>query len=279
MPIYGHEKTRTMVRSVLPSRARKDAKRRKDGLHRQNRHVVDNSLRTLRGVASDVIDDYEGDDFDYEYWDEPHRNNWGGWDDIVYDRRAADHLNHFQRWAYNTTKHLPKQNRFHTIEAKLGGALGTHAMSHLSWLKYDPLHPDEDLSPFWRRNGYWNDSYREFIKKRNDALEKALRDIAHNDKARNKFNDYMRKHASYDMYYEEVRMYTTTFHSRTNYAYDKKLEKREFRGARTLNGYHDVTKFMRDVLDAQNKRSDLGYHPSWLNYACMYFRIEPHFTR
>lgn len=281
MPIYGQQKTKTMVRSILPSRARKTAKKRKDGLHRQNRHVIDTNLRNLRGVSSDVIEDFENDDHDYEYYGEPHRVNWGGWGDIVYDRRGADHLNHFERWIHAKTKHMRPEDRYRYVKSTLNGALGTHAMSHLYWLKHDPLRPDEfdkRFEPGWR-TGYWNNSFREFVKNRNASLEAALRKIAHNDRARTKFNEYMRKHASHDVYYKETRIFTTTFHSRTGYKMDTTLEKMEYFGARTLNGYHDVTKFMLDVIDAQNKSSKLGYHPSWMSCACIYFGIDPHFKR
>ena len=281
MPIYGQQKTKTMVRSVLPSRARKTAKKRKDGLHRQNRHVIDNELRNLRGAASDVIEDYEFSDTDYEYYGEPHRTNWGGYDDIVYDRRGADHLNHFERWVYAKTKDMRPEDRYRYVKSTLSGALGTHAMSHLYWLKHDPLRPDEFDNRFAPgfRMGYWNNAYREFIKNRNASLEAALRGIARNNRERNKFNDYMHKHAAYDVHYKEVLLYTTVFHSTNFYKMDKKLEKVEFFGARTLNGYHDVTKFMRDVIDAQSQASSLGYRPSWMKSACEYFGIEHTYTR
>jgi len=63
-------------------------------------------------------------------------NNWDAWDDwdektdlraypdgeirqLVYCRRAADKLNHFERWAIEVTKHLPLEDRLGHMRAVL----------------------------------------------------------------------------------------------------------------------------------------------------------------
>jgi hypothetical protein len=278
MPVYGKEKNKQMGRSILPSNARKQIKKRKDGLHRQNRHIVNSSLHTLRGQASNVIDDYEDDNTDFEYYVEPHRSN-DGWSDIVYDRRTADHLNHFEVWAYERTKHMRPQDRWSKLSTMIDGDLiGYHAMTHLEFLKHDPLDRNnwhDNLPTRYRRNHYRGRSYASDNKRIRTELLAALKSIAHDDRKRRKFNEHMIKYASRDVQ-TIVRWnfdaYDPLLKMIKRYArYEEKIV---YEGARTLNGYHDVNKFMIDIFAATRKDPKLGYHPSWLGTAKAYFDIK-----
>lgn len=280
MPIYGNNKTRTMVRSVLPSSARKMAKLGKDKLHRYNRRIVDTDIRNLRGYADEVIDIYDDVEKDLEYYHEAHRTCMGGWDDIVFERRQADKLAHFEKWAYVKTKHMRPEDKFKAIAAKLDGALGTHALSHLDFLRYDPLEPAEQR--------YDEGLPRQLRTRRHNRLRNfrgevttALLGIYRNDDKRKAFNAYLLKHAGHDKITIRVRNFDIQKHQLGEHKYygagfyypvseDKDVEY----AVRTLNGYHDLTKFVNDIFAATKTNCPLGYHPSWLQYTKKYFNIE-----
>ena len=276
MPTYGHNKTRTMVRSVLPSTARKQIKKRKDNLHRNNRRVVNTHLHNLRGYASDVAEYFDDDEFNYNHYIEPHRSN-DDWEDIVYARRNADKLNHFEVWAYEKTKHLDPDMRFKKIASMLGGVLGTHALSHLAFLKPDPLGRDtwhDELPTRYRRRSYRQQytSQRKLLRIQvNEAIFAMYRD----DKKRNDFNAFLLANSGRDVQIV-IRYNYTTIDPAFQYSkfYTRYEDKVVHIGNRTLNGYHDVHKFVRDIFDASTPKSDLGYHPSWLKAVCQYFEID-----
>lgn len=121
-------KHRDMARSILPSRAR-SMLAQLASVRRAARHDIARELASLtrRGRVHD--------------WDE-----WDDWDEkgdrhaypdieirqLVYWRRTADKLNHFERWAIEVTKHLPIEDRLGHMRAVLPrGLIGDHAMSHL----------------------------------------------------------------------------------------------------------------------------------------------------
>jgi hypothetical protein len=281
MPIYGSNKTRTMVRSVLPSSGRKMAKLGKDKLHRYNRRIVDTDIRNLRGYADEVIDIYDDVEKDLEYYHEAHRTAMGGWDDIVYERRQSDKLAHFEKWAYVKTQHLRPEDRFKAIAAKLDGALGTHALTHLEFLKHDPVKPAEDSYhqglPRQLRTRRYGGARHNIRKEITDALLGIYRD----DRKRKEFNAYLLKYAGHDKISVRKRNFDVQKHTVSQQIYYSRgfyyplpEEENVPYAVRTLNGYHDLTKFVRDIFAATKTNSPLGYHPSWLKYTKEYFNIE-----
>jgi len=138
MPVYGPEKIHHMIRSILPSTARRQAKQAKVALHQANRSRSHNQLALYKGPASYVIDMYEDDVRDLEHYEEPH--NMAGWESIVEDRRAHDKLNHFVEWAFQRTAHKTPQERYPYIKTLLpDNLIGRHALSHLRDLKWPEL--------------------------------------------------------------------------------------------------------------------------------------------
>lgn len=132
--IYGDQKSRVMARSILPSRYR-GAARDRAFIHRSARRATKQSLQRIRGDV-DVWED--GVDFAEATWRELRG--------FVNDRRGADKLNHFHRWAYARTRELPKTDRLDSIRAVLPrGLIGDHALTHLAF--------DRRLNPHRRREG------------------------------------------------------------------------------------------------------------------------------
>lgn len=127
-------KSRDMARSILPSRARSSTAHL-TLTRRANRRAIGQKLSYIR----------RGDRADQEDWDA--RSDLRAYPDveiamIVRWRRAADKLNHFERWAVEVTKPLPVEDRLGHMRAMLpGGLIGDHAMSHLRRLP--ELNPDE----------------------------------------------------------------------------------------------------------------------------------------
>lgn len=248
--IYGKEKTRQMVRSILPSKSRKTAKHRKDCLHRENRRKSALQLATLRGPATYVVDEFEDINENLIHWIEP--KDVGGWDTIVSDRRAADKLNHFEFWAYEKTKHLPEDARFKKMEALVpNNLIGQHAMSHLDFL----LPPSQKY--YWRQDDLWyslpsrlrgnwwhahnNHKLSAWAQAQLD-FDAAVHKIKNDDNARRKFN----KHLKRVPFMVEVGKTTSVLYPGEKYERVITVPVREDR-TRTLNGYHDAVKFIKEI--------------------------------
>jgi hypothetical protein len=121
MPIYGEEKRLQMARSILPSKAAKTARRRKTQHKRRNR-------RKINMLLAEAARDWEAvEEEDFHAY--PNR-------EIAYavrERRNADKLNHFERWAPLVTSGPPDQ-RLAQMRAMLPkGLIGFHAISHLEF--------------------------------------------------------------------------------------------------------------------------------------------------
>lgn len=263
--LYGKEKHLQMARSILPSNARKTAKQRKDRLHRINRRQAKMALHKIRDA-----EDYLDDEFDFTAWVEPHRNEY---DDIVFDRRMADKLHHFEFWAYQVTKHLRPEDRMSHLRALLPGDLiSFHAMTHLRFL--EPPHDSNSIFrfdlPYRLRPGYrssWNRSLQR------DQVMAAVKAIARDDAKRKRFNDYLVKNARVDVFVRLIRHYDQRPEHRW-ITWTTEEVKEYFEGSRTLNGYHDVYKFVRDIFAATRYTEALGYHPSWLELTKQYFGLS-----
>jgi hypothetical protein len=91
--LHGPAKRRQMARSILPSRARKEARARLRLIHRAYRRRVaqrlDADRRRLGTVDVDELFDLG----------ESTRSPDRAVREVVLDRRLADTLNHFERWA------------------------------------------------------------------------------------------------------------------------------------------------------------------------------------
>lgn len=118
--LYGEDKVRQMARSILPSTSR-HASRARPVIHRAERHRARAATRAMLK--------------DPELWDE-------GCDEpdvmqreigvMVRDRRGADKLNHFERWAVKRTREMPAEARLGHLAGVLPpGLIGEHAMTHL----------------------------------------------------------------------------------------------------------------------------------------------------
>lgn len=129
-----HEKTRDMARSVLPSNARKGARKERAVIHGRERAHERQVLHDLRrGVDPDGYGDLGVSD--------RHRRDVV---DMVADRRAADKVGPLLRWADRTVERDPKllaasaQGREAHFRAVLPpGLIGDHAITHLHRLLED----------------------------------------------------------------------------------------------------------------------------------------------
>jgi hypothetical protein len=133
-------KHRDMARSILPSRAR--------SIPRQLAYVRRTARRGIARDLATLTRERRGDSNDWDDWDDwDEEGDLRAYPDIeihqvVRWRRAADKLNHFERWAIEVTKELPPEDRLGHLRAILpGGLIGDHAMSHLeSRVELNPHH-------------------------------------------------------------------------------------------------------------------------------------------
>lgn len=117
---HGDHKARDMARSILPSRWR-GAQGERARLQRAARRQVHGSLRWLLRDPGAWED---GVDFD--------ETLGGQLSSFVWQRRAADKLNPFMRWAAEHTRALPLASRLGAMRAVLPrGVIGAHAVQHL----------------------------------------------------------------------------------------------------------------------------------------------------
>jgi hypothetical protein len=132
---YGDAKIRDMSRSILPSGARKGARESKAIVRRRSRS---NAHRQLRELLFVDYDDYEDpiDDY-YGAASTPAGHGWGESNikSVRQDRRDADRLNHFYRWADAITKKIDEpREKYRHMEKLLPPTLpGRHALTHLEF--------------------------------------------------------------------------------------------------------------------------------------------------
>jgi hypothetical protein len=151
---YGRSKARQMARSILPSKAPRMARDTKKAINRKHR-------RQYRQLAADP------ELLDSRYWH--HQCNWERLE-LRSDRRAADKLAHFERWAARVTKGMRKEDRLSAMRSLLPeGLIGEHALSHLRFL------PEFDIDPL--RRSYQN-PVRRLPQLSRQQLTQALRRVA-----------------------------------------------------------------------------------------------------
>ncbi len=140
------EKLLDMTRSILPSKARKRARKQKA--------IVKRSTR--RSVRQDV--DHYDEDSKIDLKRDPSMR-W-----IVFSRQSADKLNHFMRWCEALTRGMPKQRKLEYVRALLPNTIvGDHAYLH--WEQ----HCNRRRSPFTK------DSMARLQQSRLDRTRRALR--------------------------------------------------------------------------------------------------------
>ncbi len=131
--LYGAEKVREMGRSILPSRMRQSHSRQKT-IARRHRHQAKVAIRSMQWNEDGWLDcetDLTGT--------KAVRTEVKS---LVRDRRDADHLNHFYRWAEAVTADLPIEKRLSYISGFLPeGLIGWHAMTHLRYLDHFDADP------------------------------------------------------------------------------------------------------------------------------------------
>lgn len=140
--LYGAEKAREMGRSILPSKMTQAHQQQKQ-IARRHRHRAKASIRNMQWNEDGWLD-CEADltstkavQAEVKY--------------LVRDRREADHLSHFYRWAEAVTADLPIEERLSYIAGFLPeGLIGFHAMTHLRNLD----HFDADPTSYRNRPDY-----------------------------------------------------------------------------------------------------------------------------
>jgi hypothetical protein len=145
MPTYGEEKRRDMIRSILPSTARKGARKDRSLAHRRHRAAVRSEIQN-HILWEDEIDNTAVADIrrrkaiQYMMW----------------DRRGADKIGPICHWGYEVTKHLPEEDRLNTLRSWLpDNTIGRHAISHLR--NVDGLEDPSEPYRYWRY--FSNDNY------------------------------------------------------------------------------------------------------------------------
>jgi hypothetical protein len=138
--IYGEEKVRQMVRSILPSAGAKTARDDKKSLNRRLRRNARQALHKIRGEE-------EWDDDNTDFWDDGQSERTY----IVSRRRGDDKLRHFENWAENKAKYIPDGFKMGYIKGLIGGkgVIIDHAYSHL-----------ENLDGFTKDVHLYRSSYR-----------------------------------------------------------------------------------------------------------------------
>ena len=133
---HSTDKAKDMARSILPSRWR-GAPRARALLHRAERRSCRQALQAVRDGGLD--------------WDEgvAFEDGRGELGAFVSRRRAGDKLNHFERWAVERTRALPRDHRLGHLKSLLpDGLIGQHAMLHLK--QRGELAPERDDVRAWQ---------------------------------------------------------------------------------------------------------------------------------
>lgn len=135
---YKQEKIRQMLRSVLPSSARKGARDNKSASCRRNRRNVKVALRTWKDELhlDDDAQDYRDAD-DSRLAMKIHVSDRNKARDTRYAmqrRRDSDKISHFVRWATHLTRHLDDiQDKYFHFVGHIGGSgdlIREHAIGH-----------------------------------------------------------------------------------------------------------------------------------------------------
>jgi hypothetical protein len=124
--IYGDEKRLEMARSILPSTSAGTFKKRKKWVKKANRAEVRNALRVTQldedNEPSDKVDINGYPDHEIRY--------------LVGERRGADKVGPFMRWAVEVTRDIPVESRLSYVRGLLPkNLIGEHAVGHVAFLE------------------------------------------------------------------------------------------------------------------------------------------------
>lgn len=132
MPTYGEKKKKDIIESVLPCMRKKARETRKTfrRINRQERRRVGQAVSNMyaRGAtASDVIDSYDADPFDFHYNLDADRRS------AMWTRRDYDNLSSLYRWAPSQVEDVRLEDRASKIRSLLpDNVIGRHAAGHVA---------------------------------------------------------------------------------------------------------------------------------------------------
>jgi hypothetical protein len=125
------DKIRDMVRSILPSRAARNARSSKSLANRRNRHAVRQSLHQFKK------EEWENNEDELTVRiNDSDGNRRRDIRMMVSERRGADKIRHFVRWCERKTRHISEDNpqeRYFYISGLIGGPsdlIREHALGH-----------------------------------------------------------------------------------------------------------------------------------------------------
>ncbi|CAM4495367.1 hypothetical protein [Corallococcus exiguus] len=180
--IHSNEKALQMARSLLPSTARRQA--------RKERTVTNRAARREARLA--VVAWLRTGDLDA---DEPAEVPWRKHEIelMVLDRRRADKVNPFVRWAAARVRRMPHDAREGYVRGILPkGVIGRHAWSHL---EHTPAF--EDTVKREARAHHWKHREQLARKRERDEVASLLREILAAPDGHATFNQYLREHATW----------------------------------------------------------------------------------
>lgn len=232
---FGDEKTRQMVRSLLPSTMRKAARQMKK-VAKKRAKIVNRRLVKKMLINQDEYEEtlFEDSRNDIRY--------------VVRNRRDADKVGPFVSWVVKKTKDIPQENRKSFVRGLVPpNTIGDHALTHLPYLGFD--HPNEEIlkqlqAESWKGRVQKNNPnpYQELVRK---TIERGLHSEL--NRSMKHFPNHV-PDGFYPGYYQFPR-FKVIGPTRP----------------RKLLGLHDVTNFVTDVLNAQYGDPKLGLrHPEWL---------------
>ena len=143
------DKIKDMIRSILPSKARRRARFEKAMLNREVRHSVRHDLR-VENLDADL-----------------RRQPYLGW--VVWERRGADKLNHFMRWCEAITEGMSTEDALSYVRSILPDSLiGDHAYGH--WEAHRKPNPYR-----WHIGRTYERSEQSFVDSTTFRLRRALK--------------------------------------------------------------------------------------------------------
>lgn len=258
MPTYGDEKVLDMIRSILPSTARKSARDDKRHGNQRHRSQVRQALQT--GDKRANLRD---------------GRRYSGWDDVVSERRNHDKISHFQRWAAEITKDMAPEDRLPYMWSLIpNNKIGRHAISHLETM--DEFTGHLENRRWWRNTvaGPPKPDFKTIV--RNHLLE-ALENGEHR-----KLNNLIKaKHNNLGHLVEVARDFakrepglsssTVGYYHRGTPVYERHYCNGSRCKPRVLHGPTDIDAFYADLM---GKGYNNHKHPEWMSALIDFFKID-----
>jgi hypothetical protein len=162
---YGKSKERDMVRSILPSTARKGARENKRNVNQRHRSSVRQALRQHRDVLAEERffdhDEFDVDSYDERFdFDAPYDKICNADHEyksrikyVMWDRREADKVAPIIRWAEAKVADVRPEDRLSWLQARMPDNLAVrHAVSHI---KFSDAFPDQNPYEYYWRSQYY----------------------------------------------------------------------------------------------------------------------------